>query len=87
MAKIPEHYNMGSREKVTPERLFELIERMYTDIAVAVNKKPDIYETDVDGVVGATYLANGDININNATNKVEMVTNHGSTTVTWKTLS
>jgi hypothetical protein len=64
------------------------LQRMYTDLAVAINRKPDIYQRTTDGQINDTFLANGDININLNTNKVEMLTNHPtSTTVTWTQLS
>lgn len=88
MARISEYFNIGENEDMTVERLLLVIQRMYTDLAVAVNSKPDIIQRTVDGQVGDTFLANGDININLNTNKVEMLTNHPTqTTVTWTTLS
>lgn len=88
MARIPENFNIGDREDLTLEGLLLLIERLYTDLAVAVNSKPDLYQRTVDGQPGDTFLAQGSININLNTNKVEMLTNHVSpTTVTWTQLS
>lgn len=88
MARIPENFNIGDREDLTIEGLLLLIERLYTDLAVAVNSKPDLYQRTVDGQPGDTFLAQGSININLTTNKVEMLTNHvNPTTVTWTQLS
>ena len=88
MARIPENFNIGDREDLTIEGLLLLIERLYTDLAVAVNSKPDLYQRTVDGQTGDTFLAQGSININLTTNKVEMLTNHvNPTTVTWTQLS
>lgn len=88
MAKITEYFNIGDRSDITPERLLTLLERMYTDLAIAINRKPDIYERLVDGQANDTFLPNGSININSSTDKVEMLTNHPtSTNVTWTTLS
>lgn len=88
MARIPENFNIGDREDLTIEGLLLLIERLYTDLAVAVNSKPDLYQRTVDGQPGDTFLAQGSININLNTNKVEMLTNHvNPTTVTWTQLS
>lgn len=88
MVRIPETFNIGESDNLTVEKLFQIIQRVYTDLAVAINSKPDLYERNVDGQSTDTFLANGSININNATNKVEMLTNHTSpTTVTWTTLS
>lgn len=88
MAKIPEYFNVGSREEMTIEELLRVIEKMYIDISTALNRKPDIYQRTTDGLSTDTFLSNGDININLNTNKVEMLTNHPtSTTVTWTQLS
>ena len=70
------------------EELIIKLQRMYTDIASAVNSKPDLYQREVDGQTSDTFLAQGSININLLTDKVEMLTNHtSSTTVTWTQLS
>jgi hypothetical protein len=88
MARIPETFNTGDRSNLTVEGLLLLIERVYIDLAVAVNSKPDVYQRRTDGQTNETFLANGDFNINLNTNKVEMLTNHPTaTTVTWTTLS
>ena len=88
MARIPENFNIGDREDLTLEGLLLLIERLYTDLAIAVNSKPDLYQRTIDGQPGDTFLAQGSININLNTNKVEMLTNHvNPTTVTWTHLS
>lgn len=60
---------------------------MYKDLAVAINRKPDIYERAADGQTTDTFLSNGDININTSTLKVEILTSHTSpTAVTWQTI-
>ena len=88
MGKIPETFQFGNRENITPERLLEIIEDMYALLAESLNNKPDVYTRQTDGVATETFLSNGDININLSTDKVEMVTNHTSTTnVTWTQLS
>jgi hypothetical protein len=88
MARIPESFNFGDRSKMSIEQLLLVLERMYVDLATAINSKPDLYQRTVDGQPGDTFLANGSININSSTNKVEMLTNHVSTsTVTWTQLS
>ena len=88
MARIPESFNFGEREKMTVDDLIIVLERMYVDLAAAINSKPDLYQRTVDGQAGDTFLAQGSININLNTDKVEMLTNHiSSTTVTWKQLS
>lgn len=84
MAKISETFNIGDRNDLSPEKLLELLEILYTDLAIAINKKPDLIERTVDGQTTDTFLSNGDININTSTLKVEMLTSHTSpTAVTW----
>jgi hypothetical protein len=89
VAKIRETLDFGNDEDLNIEKLKRIISDAYTDIAIAVNKKPDIYERDVDGVTTDTFTTNGDININTTSDLVEMVTNRSAdgTTVTWTTLS
>lgn len=88
MAKVPEIFNIGDYQDLSPEGLLRILERMYTDLAIAVNSKPDLYQREVDGQATDTFLAQGSININLGTNKVEMLTNHvNPTTVTWTQLS
>ena len=70
------------------EELLLLLDRMYIDLASAVNSKPDLYQRTTDGQTTDTFLAQGSININLSTDKVEMLTQHiNQTTVTWTTLS
>ncbi len=85
MARIPETFNLGNIEDM--EELLRQLQEMYTQLAVAINQKPDVYQRTTDGNTNETFLANGDININLNTNKVEMITNHTATTVVWTTLS
>lgn len=88
MARIPEYFNVGDRDVLTVEGLLLIIERMYNDLAVAINSKPDLVQREVDGQPGDTFLSQGTININLDTDKVEMLTNHiDPTTVTWTQLS
>ncbi len=87
MAKIPETFDIGDREDLTIERLLELLETSYTDLAIAINKKPDIIERTSDGLTTDAFLSNGTININTSTLTVEILTEHPtSTTVTWQTI-
>ena len=88
MAKISEFFQVGDKSDLSPEKLLVIIETMYRDLAIAINRKPDVYERDVDGQSSDYFLSNGDININHLTDKVEMITNHPTqTTVTWTQLS
>lgn len=88
MVRIAESFDMGDISELTPETLLALMQRLYTDLAVAVNSKPDLYERMTDGLTTDTFLAQGSININLSTNKVEMLTNHSNpTTVVWTKLS
>jgi len=88
VARVPDTFNFSSRSDITLEELLVLLDRMYIDLALGVNSKPDLYQRTTDGLVSDTFLAQGSININLSTDKVEMLTNHPTaTTVTWKTLS
>ena len=88
MAELPESFNFGNVDDLTNERLLVILQRMYVDLATAINQKPDLVERDTDGQTTDTFLANGTININSSTNKVEILTNHPTqATVTWVQLS
>lgn len=88
MARIPDSFNFGETKEIDMEELIIKLQRMYTDLAEAVNSKPDLYQRNTDGQAGDTFLAQGSININLSTNKVEMLTNHTSpTAVVWTQLS
>ena len=88
MPQIPETFNVGSRDNLTVEKLLELIEISYSDLATAINKKPDIIERNDDGQVTDTFLSNGDININTGTLKVEILTSHvDPANVTWSQIN
>ena len=87
MARIPETFNFGDTSGMDVEELVVKLQRMYSDLAEAVNSKPDLYQRDTDGQADETFLSQGSININLSTDKVEMLTNHQATTVTWKTLT
>lgn len=88
MARLSEVFNFGENDELTIEELVIRLQRMYTDLAVAVNLKPDLVQRLDDGQPSDTFLSQGTFNINLNTNKVEMLTNHPTqTTVTWTTLS
>ena len=88
MAKVPEYYSIGDRDNLSVSDLLVILEDMYKDLAIALNKKPDVYQRTTNGLATDTFLNVGDININTSTNTVEMITNQTSTTnVTWTTLS
>lgn len=90
MARISETFNFGDVDRENPsiDELLVLLERMYVDLAVAVNSKPDVYQRETDGQTTDTFLAQGSININTATLKVEMLTEHTTpTAVVWSTLT
>jgi len=88
MAKVPETYDVGDSENISPERLLRIMQDMYKDLAIQLNKKPDLYQRSTDGLVTDTFLSNGDININTTTKKVEMLTEHTSSTIVgWTQLS
>jgi hypothetical protein len=88
MARISENYEMGNLNDLTPPEMARRIQEMYTQLARAINQKPDLVFRDSDGDSGDTFLSNGTINVNTSTLKVEMLTEHPTTsTVTWTTLS
>lgn len=88
MARIPDHFNFGDTSNMTVEDLVVKLQRMYMDLAEAVNSKPDLVQRNTDGQPDETFLSQGTININLSTDKVEMLTNHTSqTSVTWTQLS
>jgi len=85
MAKIPEYYSVGDRGNITVERLLVILEDVYKDLAIAVNKKPDLFIRESDGLTTDIKLSEGSININSNTKKIEMLVAHQSTSaVTWK---
>jgi len=86
MAKIPETFNIGSNEDITLEKLLNIMIDMYQELAVQLNKKPDLYQRETNGQASDTFLSEGDINLNTTTQKVEMLVARTATTVTWKTL-
>lgn len=87
MAKIQETFNFGDTENLEIEDLLLLLGRMYTDLAQAVNRKPDLYERDTEGLTTDTFLSNGDLNINTTSSNVQMLVKHtSSTAVVWKDL-
>ena len=88
MAKVPEYLQVGDRENMSVEELLRIVETAYRDLAIQLNKKVDLVQRQVDGQTADVFLDQGTVNINLLTDKVEMLTNHSSTTsVTWKTLS
>lgn len=88
MARLPEYFNLGDTSDFSQEDFLRVLQRMYTDLAIAINQKADVYSRDTDGQTTDTFLPQGSININTNTNKVEILTNHvDTTTVTWTTIS
>lgn len=88
MTKISESYDFGDPSEISKEELISLLQNMYTDLAEAINRKPDVYVRTTDGQTSDVFLSNGDININSSTQKVEMLTEHTNpTTVVWTQLS
>jgi len=87
VARVSETFDFGEKD-ITQEELLLRLSRMYSDIAVALNSKPDVVQRTTDGVVTETFLSQGTFNINTSTNKVEMLTQHVSPVlVTWTQLS
>lgn len=88
MARLPKTYNIGDRSDLSPEYLLYLIENLYLQVVQQLNRCPQVYFRDTDGLTTDYQLSNGDFNVNTSTNKVEMLVAHPTaTTVTWVTLS
>ena len=87
MAKISDTYNFGD-ENLPHSDFIRRLERMYIDLAEAINAKPDLIERSEDGQTDEVFLTQGTININTSSDKIEILSNHvDPTTVTWVTLS
>lgn len=87
MAKVRENINFGDEESITIKSLIAILDEAYRDLAIAVNKKPDLYYRASDGQTSDSFMSDGDININSGTAKVEIITDHPTpSTVTWTTL-
>ena len=88
MGRLAETFNFGDMRNMEVTDLIDRLSRMYTDLAVAINQKPDLYQRTTNGLVSDVGLSQGSFNINLNTNRVEMLTNNTSgSTVTWTTLS
>lgn len=88
MAKLSETYQAGSTDNLSIEQLYLIILDMYKDLAVAINRKPDVVKRDTDGLANDILLAIGTLNLNTTTQKVEMLTAHPTTTIViWTPLS
>ncbi len=94
MGRVIETFTYGTQDDLTLESLLVLLERAYIDLARAVNTKPDVYERATDGLTTDVGLANGSININTSTLKIEMLAKHNDPagpglppTVTWVQIS
>jgi len=86
VARISETFDFGNPD-ITPEELLLRLNRMYSDLAVAINSKPDVVQRTTDGQPTDTFLSQGTFNINLNTNKVEVLTQHQDPTlVTWTTI-
>ena len=87
MAKVRENLSFGDEDSITLKDLIAILDEAYRDLAIAVNKKPDIYVRDTDGQASDSFMSVGDININSSVTKVEMITDQPTTTtVTWTAL-
>lgn len=86
MSKLPESYDFNDSEDIS--ELKRQLSDMYKILSSAINQKPDIYERITDGLTTDTSLANGDININSSTGKIQMLNSHPTqTSVNWIDLS
>ncbi len=88
MPKVSETFDFGPTDEMSQEELLRYLQQMYSQLAIAINSKPDVYQRPNNGQTTDTFLSNGDININTNTRRVEMLTEHTtSTAVVWTTLS
>ena len=88
MARISETLNVGDKDNLTQADMLVLLEDMYSDLARAINQKPDVYVREDDGSTDEVRLGVGDININTSTLKAEILTSHVDVnTVTWTQIS
>lgn len=88
MAKVVEYLQVGNRDNMSVEDLLVIVEQLYRDLAIQLNKKVELVQRNVDGQVADVFLDQGTVNINLTTNKIEMLSNHTSTTtVTWTQIS
>ncbi len=88
MVKIREYFDVGDSRTITEETFLDSFEDAYLDIAVNLNRKPDIYQRPTNGLTTDTLLSNGDININTNTLEVEMLVEHDTaTSVVWTQIS
>lgn len=88
MAKVRENLNLGDRENITLKDLIDIMDEAYRDLAISLNKKPDIYLRELDGDTADNFLSDGDFNVNTTTNKIEIISSRSTdgSTVTWTTL-
>lgn len=86
MPKIAEEYPFGDPRTMSLEELANTLKEMYRDLAIAINKKPDVYFDDADAPTDAVYLSDGDLWVNqdSGNEKVQILERHDSTSaVTW----
>ncbi|MEK9713879.1 MAG: hypothetical protein VW258_15045 [Thalassolituus sp.] len=84
MPDLPETFNFGDRSNVTPEKLLQILEDMYEQLASEINQKPNVYyATDGtnprNGNSEDTHVKNGDFNVNTTSRAVEVATRDETT--------
>ena len=88
MPKIAETFYFGDIEKMDASELAKRLSEMYEILSIAINKRVEVVERTTNGQPTDYSYSNGTVNINNSTNKVEMLTNHDTaTTVIWSALN
>ena len=89
MASIPEYFNIGEVDTKDPEEMIIILQRMYSDLAQAINQKPDLVVRKTVGNTNETFLSDGTINIDTLTNTVEIISSRNATgsAVVWTTIS
>ncbi len=80
MTKIKEEFPIGNVDEMDVKELARVLQEMYRDLAVEVNKKPSIITrfdsagTGIDGQTTDNFPSIGDINVNQTTDTVEVLT-------------
>lgn len=94
MTKIPEEFQFGDVTDLQGEELLRMLRDMYRTLAVAINSKATVtgYKDATgawqDGSTTSNFLAVGTINVNEDSDKVEMLTSYTDPrTVVWTQLS
>lgn len=89
MPKVKDRLIIGDKSQITVEKLLEIIEDLYSELARAINSGPSIYVQEAtDANATYTFASIGDIHIRKDSATIKMCTDHtDSVTVQWTTIS